>query len=93
MKCKHGVDSRFCAVCNHACGAKPEPFRGMREDETPRLVKGRDKAEWRGVGQSLNAGTSMVASAAADGSRNGPWTCRSDWGKEQLLRTLIKALR
>ena len=54
--CVHGLPPAACAICNNSVLERPT-FMGRRQtppDEgPPRLVKGRDKVEWQGKGETV----------------------------------------
>lgn len=88
MTCNHGLPAGQCAICNHTTFERPEFHGAPRPNEEPRLVKGRDKAEWQGVGRTLGSSGSLDAKrAAAAASPRGPWVPRSNWAREQFART------
>lgn len=94
MRCNHtGLPCNSCAHCNGVRSTEKPAFRPMVRDETPRLVKGRGKVEWQGVGQSTgNTGAENMRRAAADGSYRGPWELRSTWAMDNMMRTLVRGL-
>lgn len=65
MRCNHGLDRRFCALCNRVTLLQREPFRGVRQDDTPRLRKGRDSAVWVGAGERTECGAGSMAMRSA----------------------------
>ena len=87
MKCYHtGLPQSMCGHCNNSHALEVEPFRGMRPDDTPRLVHG----VWQGRGQSFDvvSSKSMGLTNAAVGRFIRPLT--SAWATEQLARDLNK---
>jgi hypothetical protein len=85
MNCLHtGLDTRMCGHCNGSRPLVADEFNGSRnQDEEPRLRKGRDSAQWVGIGRSLGE------SGPATKTYTAP---RSAWGKAQLFRSLVDML-
>jgi hypothetical protein len=52
VRCHHGIARAWCSLCNGIAPLTTDPFGGMRQDDLPRYYKGRDKAEWRGIGHN-----------------------------------------
>lgn len=89
MNCNHGLDNRFCAICNHSVFQRDQ-FNGRRIDEPePRLKKGRDSSKWVGVGQSIkrDGENIMLTPAAVSESRFNSLNGRSEWAREQTLKS------
>lgn len=88
FKCSHtGLPKAMCGHCNGTRALEVEAFRGRAVDETPRFVKGRDKAEWQGIGQNLDHSGSAMAQRAALESFHKPKGV-SPWVLAQSLKTL-----
>lgn len=91
-KCYHsGLPMSMCAHCSGARGPEAEPFRGTSVDDTPHRVKG----VWKGRGENLPTPSSndpRLREALLDSS---PYVRRpiSDWGREQVLRSIHDTLR
>lgn len=65
-------------------------FKGSRADDTPRLVKGRDKAEWQGRGRNIDTNPEIAVKfyeithdTLVKGSCVRP-TGFSSWGRKSL---------
>lgn len=93
MRCSHtGLPAMMCAHCNGVTGLVREPFRGVRPDEEPRLFKGRDKVEWKGIGRSLGSAGDVRLTPLYKGScvrRVGT----SAWAQENILRSAAEIVR
>jgi len=79
-----------CAICQHTVNVKPE-FHPMGEDDQPRLVKGRDKTEWRGRGRSTGStGSDSMNRAYRGGNMRGVIHDMplSDWGVDSVINSV-----
>lgn len=87
-KCYHtGLPQSMCGHCNGTSPLEKEPFAGRkREEEEPRLVKGRDKAEWQGRGQTFGNGVDMHVSKAVVEGSHAIHMPNTAWGKAIAMR-------
>lgn len=81
-RCTHGMDRRFCALCNGACLKRDDSHPHARPDDEPRFAKGRDSAEWKGIGQFMpTSGHPGLKACAREGSLRMRPSPRSWWSK------------
>lgn len=88
--CIHGLMPGTCSVCNGTGPMERPEFRGRGvEDDTPRLVKGRDSSAWQGRGQPTSGPISPmnVQKAARNASMYRPIDLRSEWAHENALKS------
>lgn len=89
--CVHmsGIPSGCCALCSNSVIERSSGF-SHKEDDKPRLLKGRDRTEWVGLGQhhSIRSTSSSRAAAREGNVRTGSWAPKTEWGREQSRRSI-----